>query len=261
MKSGMLCVTLMAVLLAGCASPVGDSQFTSSATSTGEEDNRRVRARVHTELAAGYFDITNYAVALEEVNEALRADPNYGPAFNVAGLIYAALREDRLAEQNFERAVRINPTDSDANNNFGLFLCQRKRWKEGLRYFEAALKNPLYQTPERSFINAGLCSRSMQDIASAEAFFTKALSVRPNLPQALFQMADIAHLRGDQDLAKKYILQVMQGVKPNPEVLWLALRISRRQGDRASEASYAAQLRRQFPDSKEVRALTAGQYE
>jgi len=261
MKTGMLSAVLMMAILAGCAAPGRDSEFMSAVSTTGEEDNRRVRARIHTELAAGYFDIANYGVALEEVTVALRADPDYGPAYNVAGLIYAALREDRLAEQNFERAVRINPTDSDANNNFGLFLCQRKRSQEGLRYFEAAVRNPLYQNPERSYINAGLCSRGAGDIAAAAGFFAKALSVRPNLPQALFQMADIAHIRGEQDLAKKYILQVMQGVQPNPEVLWLALRISRRQGDRASEASYAAQLRRQFPDSKEVRALIAGQYE
>ena len=48
-----------------------------------------MRARVHTELAAGYFELGNMAVALEEVKEALRADANYGPAYNVAGLIYA----------------------------------------------------------------------------------------------------------------------------------------------------------------------------
>ena len=71
-------------------------------------------------------------VALEEVGIALRADPNYGPAHNVAGLVYGRLKEDRLAQQSFERALRINPLDSDANNNYGLFLCQRQREEEGI---------------------------------------------------------------------------------------------------------------------------------
>jgi type IV pilus assembly protein PilF len=44
-------------------------------------------------------------------------------------------------------------------------------------------------------------------------------------------------------------------------VLWLWLRVERKLGDRNAEASYAAQLRRSFPDSKEASALLAGRYE
>jgi type IV pilus assembly protein PilF len=44
-------------------------------------------------------------------------------------------------------------------------------------------------------------------------------------------------------------------------MLWLGVRIERRLGDRNSEASYALQLRNRFPDSREARALLAGQYE
>ena len=66
----------------------------------------RVRARVHTELAASYFELGNIPVALEEAKEALRADANYGPAHNVMGLVYAQLKEDRLAEESFRRASR-----------------------------------------------------------------------------------------------------------------------------------------------------------
>jgi type IV pilus assembly protein PilF len=82
-----------------------------------------VRARLHTELAAGYFELGNIGVALEEVKEALRADPNYSPANNVAGLVYSQLKEDALAEQSFQRALSLSPGDYDANNNYGEFLC------------------------------------------------------------------------------------------------------------------------------------------
>jgi type IV pilus assembly protein PilF len=255
----LVCFALLG-LLAGCATEQQTSAYRPDVSTMGDDSEARNRARIHTELASGYFELGNLGVALEEIGEALRSDPTYGPAYNVSGLIHADLKEDRLAEQQFGHALRLNPTDSDANNNYGSFLCQRKREEEGIRHFLAALRNPLYQTPERSYVNAGMCSRRRGDLASARDYFEKALKLRPNQPQALFQLADMMYERGDYAQARPYISRASQ-VLPNAEALWLALRLERKLGDRNAEASYAAQLRRQFPDSREARALAAGQFE
>lgn len=254
-----LCAAALSVV-AGCATQPASTEFKPDVSTMGEDSDARNRARIHTELAGGYFELGNLGVALEEVNEALRADNTYGPAYNMSALIHAELKEDRLAEQQFERALRLNPVDSDANNNYGSFLCQRSREEEGIRHFLAALRNPLYQTPARSYINAGLCSRRRGDLAGAEDYFEKALKARPNQPQALYQLADIFYARGEYAPARQYVLRLNQ-MAPNPEALWLGLRVERKLGDRNAEASYAAQLKRSFPGSREARALEAGQYE
>jgi len=183
----------------------------------------------------------------------------FGPAHNIAGLVYAALNENQLAEESFQRALKLNPTDADANHNYGQFLCQRKREEEGIRHFLNAVSNPLYQTPERSYVNAGVCARRRGDLASAESYFTLALKTRANNPGALFNMADLAYARGDFPGAKTYLNRLTQVTPPNAEMLWLGVRVERRLGDRNSEASYALQLRNKFPDSKEARALAAGE--
>ena len=67
--------------------------------------------------------------------------------------------------------------------------------------------------------------------------------------------------RGDLDSARGYMNQLMRAVQPNAEALWLAIRIERRLGDAAAAASYAQRLRKNFPDSREARALSAGQFE
>jgi type IV pilus assembly protein PilF len=250
-----------AISVSGCVSQPLEREFHTSQNTMGDESETRVRARIHTELAAGYFELGNMGVALEEVNEALRADSTFGPAYNVAGLIYSELREDKLAEQNFERSVRINPLDSDANNNFGRYLCDRKRADEAIKYFLAALRNPLYQNPDRSYVNAGLCSRRRGDIAGAEDFMLKALKIQPNQPQALYSLADIAYARGSFAEAKTYLARASKVTAPSAELLWLGVRVERKLGDRNSEASYGVQLRKNFPESKEARALIAGQYD
>jgi type IV pilus assembly protein PilF len=256
--AGLLLVVLA---IAGCATQPAGNEVNVTTPTTGEESDLQLRARIHTELASGYYGLGNMGVALEEVNEALRADPNYGPAHNVAGLVYANLKEDRLAQQSFQRALSINPLDSDANNNYGMFLCQRQREEEAIKYFLAALRNPLYQNPDRSYVNAGLCSRRRGDTAGAENYFQSALKVRPNQPQALYQLADLEYLRGNFAEARNYLGRLAKIAQANAEVLWLGVRVSRKLDDRNSEASYALQLCKNYPNSKEALALSAGKYE
>lgn len=246
---------------AGCAVQPPAPEVKPQATTTGTETDERARARIHTELAAGYFSLGNLSVALEEAAIALRADANYGPAHNIAGLVYGALKEDRLAEHHFAQALRINPLDSDANNNYGWYLCQRRREEEGLKYLMAALRNPLYENADRTYINAGLCAGQRGDFESAGQYFQSALKVRPNHPQALFHLTRIAFERGDYAAAKNYLDRLTQLVALNAEALWLGVRIARKLNDRESESSYAAQLRNRFPESRETQALLSGRYE
>jgi type IV pilus assembly protein PilF len=219
------------------------------------------RAKIHTDLGAGYYERGQLGVALDELKEALRADPNYAPAYNVMGLVYMELREDGDAERNFRRALEIDPLDSDTNNNYGWFLCQRKHEDQSIKYFMAALKNPLYATPEKSYFNAGICMRQKGDERAAEEYFLKALRIRPGLPQALYNMADLSYKRSQYTEARAYLLKYQQVAPPTAESLWLGVRTERKLGNRDAEASYALQLRRKYPESKETRALTNRQFE
>ncbi len=254
------------LILAGCA---GTGQQPATRTSSTPKytpqkntvTDAQTRAHVHTDLAAGYFELGNYGVALQEANEALKSDPNYAPAFNVLGLVYMELRDDKSAESNFQRALRLAPLDSDANNNYGWYLCSRKREQESIKYFLAALRNPLYTTPDKSWVNAGICARQAGDLKSAEEYFERALKIRPSQTQALFLMADLAHQRKSHVEAKAYLTRLLREIEPTAATLWLALRVERELGDRNAEASLGFQLRQRFPEARETRALMAGQYE
>lgn len=259
-------VTAMLAVLAGisgCAGTggdIGDSRIQPTSDTSGNESDARARARIHTELAAGYFDLGNMGVALEEISVAQQADASYPPIYNVAALIYAALKDDRRAEENFNRALRLSPGDADTNNNYGNYLCQRKREEEGIKYLLIAVQNPLYQTPERSLVNAGVCARRRGDDAAAQEFFQRAISVRPNQPQALYQLAELSYAANNFAAAQGYLRRLAQVAPGTADVLWLGLRVERKLGNALAEASYAQQLRKNFPESKEAAALQAGRY-
>ena len=245
------------LIFAGCAGTGSDSSVYMP-KNVPDSDNQS-RARIHTELAAGYFELGNYGVALQEAAEALKSEPDYVPALSVLGLVYMELRDDKAAEANFQRALRISPYDSDVNNNYGWFLCQRKREPESIKYFLSALRNPLYTTPDKSWVNAGICARQAGDLAAADEYFTKALKVRPTQPQALLNLADMAYKRRNYPEAKVMLARMQRDVEPTAELLWLSLCVERAIGDRNAEASLGFQLRKNFPESREARALAAGQ--
>ena len=258
----VLACALGCFAIMGCAQEPVQPSLTQKPPASQEQADARSRADVHAQLGAAYYEIGNLAVALDELNEALRADSEFGPAYNILGLVYMGLGEEARAEQSFRRALSINAQDSDAHNNYGWFLCQRKRHEEGIKHFMAALKNPLYAAPEKSYLNAGICARGRGDDKVASEYFERALQVQPQQPQALLQLADLAFRRNALPDAKTFLTRLSRtGATFNAEALWLALRVERALGDKDAEASYGMQLRRNFPNSREAQALLNRQFE
>jgi type IV pilus assembly protein PilF len=263
------------LLLASCASQKKDALTTSGNGGNQPASQDRMvsmndgkpsgdpeeSARVHTELAFAYFEKGQMAVALDEVKTALASKPSYFAAYNVLGLINMDLGENVKAEDAFRHALEIAPGDSDTLNNYGWFLCQTQRERQAIPAFMRALKNPLYATPAKPYLNAGICTEKIGDDATAEEYYRKAFSLDPANPGAMLHLAELYFKRNDLDKARFYADRLNKSYDPSAQSLWLALRIERKAGDHGAEASFAAQLRRRFPDSAEYKRLSQGQFE
>lgn len=257
-------VLAAALLLAGCAAQPGTGPDMGSGMVGGgsaPDSEARQRARTFTELATAYYARAQYKVALDELRKALVIDNRYGPAYNVYGLIYMELAEDKLAEENFRRAVELDRADSESRNNYGWFLCTRGRYDEGLEQFAAALRNPLYPNPEQAMSNAGQCAEMKGDLALAEANLTRSLKLQPDNANTVLRMAALKFRQGRLVDAQRLLARHDDVSPPSAASLWLGVRLERKLGDRAQEAAYGLQLRKRFPDSNEARLLLAGQYE
>jgi type IV pilus assembly protein PilF len=249
-----------AALLAGCAAQV-DGPSVETGQVIGESGDPRNRARLHTELAGLYYSRGNMNVALVELRAAVAADSNYATAYGLFGLVYMDLKENSLAQQNFDRALRLAPNEPDINHNYGLYLCQTAREPESIKYFLQAIRNPLYQAPWRSYAAAGTCSLRVKNVKDADEFFQRALKMEPDEPSSLLQLGQIRFQQGRMDEARTLVSRHNKVVTPSAESLWLALRIERKAGQRAAEQSYATQLRRRYPASDEYRKLQRGDFE
>lgn len=223
-------------------------------------DARR-KAKVHVELGQAYFQVARYGVALDEAKAAISYDAGYAPAYQLMGLVHMFLEENQIADANFAHALSLAPGDPEIQNSYGWFLCSTGKEAAGIEMLQAAARNPYYQTPTRAHANAGLCQLRLNNDAAAERAFLRAVELDNGNHQAVFHLAGIAYRRGANEAAKRYISALNQAVEPTAESLWLAIRIERRLGDRAAEASLVQQLRRRFPGSPEYQAFLQGQYQ
>ena len=257
-RSAIAAGTLAALaVLAGCATPAVTSEQSYS-RQPGQDSQAQARARIHTELSAGYYARAQYDVALEELNNALREDPSYAPAFGMLGLVYSELRDDAQAERHFQRAIDLNQQDPEVRNNYGWFLCQRGREPQALGQFELAVRNPFYRTPDMALINAGRCAAKIGDRKGAEAYLQQALTVAPASVTAQYLLTELAYKAGDLQLARTRVRPIAAGSAPGPEALLLAICIERKLGNMPDEASYLFQLRQRYPNAKEVKLIASG---
>ena len=139
--------------LVACANGPGglsgqDAQKADLVTESDEPEGRR-RARIRLELAVGYFEEGQTTIALDELKQALSADPNFGEAYNLRGLVYMRLNDVRLAEESFRRGIALNPGDSDVYHNYGWLMCQQGRYAESTQFLRVRWRTQNMVTGQR----------------------------------------------------------------------------------------------------------------
>jgi len=252
---------LFGLLLA--AGGLGAQEFQAGAPQAKKADGGLGAARIHTELASMYFQDGKVAIALEELGLALVAFPKYAPAYSLAGVVHAFIRENDKAEALFKKAIDLAPNDPEINNNYGWFLCQTGKERQSLTYFLEAVKNPLYTTPDIAYANAGGCALKAGDLQGAETYLNQAirLSGGGSAP-ARIQLAQLRYRQGAFEETRKLANALLKElINPSAELIWLALRAERKLGNRVAESTLAAQLRGRHPESREYQDFLKGNFE
>lgn len=261
-SSGWLCLgllTLAALQLGGCATT--GPQATEPRTESDQTDDDR-RAAVRMELAAGYFARGQHNTALDEIKQVLSVKPNMREALNLRGLVYAAMGETQLADENFQRALQIYPRDSDTLHNYGWMLCQQQRWAAAETQFEQALANANYRAPARTLLAKGVCEARAGRMQDAERSLVKAFEFDPASPAVAVNLAEVLYRNRELERARFYIQRVnAQPEQVSAQSLWLALRIERRLGNGATVSDLSQQLRRRYAQAPETQALDAGRFD
>jgi type IV pilus assembly protein PilF len=260
-------LSLLAVLVSlfGCAN-TGDGTRSGvnpvdNVVTASDEPEARRRARTRLELASGYFSEGKTTVALDEIKLALLADPNYGEAFNLRGLIYQRLGDNRQAEDSYRRALQLNPRDADTMHNYAWMMCQMRRYDESIALFTQANAVPLYGGQSKTYMTRGLCELAAGRRELAERSFARSYELDATNPISGYNLSHLLFLRGELQRAQFYTRRLNNGEFSNEETLWLGIKIERKLGNLDAVQQLTTQLRRRYPQSKELSSLDRGAFD
>ena len=254
-------LALMSILLVACATPPSGGAGKDIPTSSDQTDASR-RANTRLDLASAYFSSGQYATALDEVKQALVSEPKMTEAYNLRGLIYAAMGEDALADESFRYALELSPHSADVMQNYGWFQCLNRRYEQANTLFEQALATPQYRGASRTLLAQGVCQARAGKLPEAEASLKRAFAMEPGNPAIAINYADVLYQRADYDRARFYVKRVnVDPRQTSPQSLWLAARIEHRAGNQQAANALGQELRSRFPKSPEAAAFEQGKFD
>ena len=217
-----------------------------------EEANARKAAQTNTSLGRQYIDRGQYEVALDKLKRAVAYDKTYAPAHTLLGVLYETLGQLDAAQKEYHLAVEYDPSDGNVNNNYAIFLCGKNRAKEADTYFQTAMKDPFYSTPEVAYTNAGQCALGVNDLDKAERYLRQSLDYDAEFAPALLPMA-VLYYRNGAYLRSRAFLQRYESVgETDAQSLLLGSQIELALGDNEAAERYRRDLQDRFPNSSEA---------
>ena len=209
-------------------------------------------------MALEYLRVNNLAPARDRIERALGEAPENADVQETAGLVYERLNDLPKAKHAFSAAARLGKNDPNILNSYAGFLCRTGKTAEGEKLFIEVAKDPVYRTPEVALLNAGVCLGSSGDVVDSERYFNRALTLKPNMPEALLQLGNLAFSRGDYTQALDDVQRYLAVNPPSAEVLWLGFRAERKLGDATTAAGYARRVQTEFPNSDQAQMMRSG---
>jgi type IV pilus assembly protein PilF len=213
-------------------------------------------AKYNVELGVAYMDRGELSLAKDRLDRAEKEAPRDPMVHSALALLFERLDQPDDADREFHTALRLAPHDPKIANNYAVYLCRNHRTDEGVKLLLETAHDPLYDTPEAAYTNAAVCLRTEHRDDEAKADLQRALTLRPNFAEAVFQLVSLEMQHGELRDARARIDRYIETYPATPDLLDLGARISRALGDPVGEHRYEQRLRVDFPDSDQTRALS-----
>lgn len=245
----LILAVLLSAVLTGCSS-FSPSSIYAKATQASVES--------YTELGIKYLQAGDTLSAKSSLKQALDINPKHAPALNGLALVFQAEAENSLAENYFRDAVKNDPGSAMIHNNFGAFLFGQKRYDEACTELSRATEDPFYPQRAQAFENLGRCYRFIGRNDAALFVLERSLTLSPERPLAMIELADLQLELGNPEAAAKSFADFRELVDRGlvdhfAKSLWVGVRLARVQANASRAATYALLLKNLYPESEEYK--------
>jgi tetratricopeptide (TPR) repeat protein len=119
---------------------------------------------------------------------------------NKMGIAYLQLLHLKLAEKEFNRAIKMNRNYAEALNNMGVVFYMRKKYSKAIKEYEKALK--LSETSASFHSNLGMALFEKKEFDKASAEFLRALELDPQIFERQSMGGIAARMASPEDRAR-----------------------------------------------------------
>lgn len=141
--------------------------------------NTRVKASLLSQVGATYFDLKNESLASQYYNEAIKIDPLFSASHYALGNLYLEHKKYAEAEKEYRKAIELEPENAYALFNYGNFYSAQKKYKEAEIKYKEAIR--LFPEFAEAYSNLGNLYDDQNNYEEAEKNLIKGTQLNPGL--------------------------------------------------------------------------------
>jgi rhomboid protease GluP len=177
------------------------------------------------------------AAAMAELNQLVKARPNYSPAWQLLAAAYVAMGQEQQAEAALQRASQLNPKDEAVLAQLGILYTREQRYEQAQQQFQRITE--LNPRDAQARVNLGVTLDKMGRDAEALASFRKATGLNPNLTRAWYDFGLASMKVKHYDDAVEAFTHTTKLAPRDPEAwIWLSNAYQAKGMTREADAAY-----------------------
>ncbi|SEA46832.1 Tfp pilus assembly protein PilF [Desulfuromusa kysingii] len=171
------------------------------------------QADVHYKLAMAHLQADNPTLALKELLEAVKQDPENSSIQVALAQTYQIKKAYPQAESHYLKALELDKNEPRFQNNLASLYLEMEEWDKAIDYFSLAAENLLFVNAHVAVAGKSYAYFKKKDFATALTYANESLEISPRYASAYYLKSEIYHEIGDID-QEKFCLQRAIDVAP-----------------------------------------------
>jgi type IV pilus assembly protein PilF len=211
-------------------------------------------ALINVELGLGYLGQGQVARAKNKLTHAVKLAPELPETHSAMAHFQEMVGDNVEAEKSHKKSIKEASNKGAFYNNYGVFLCRQKRYKEADEIFQNALNDKDYDHSAEVYENAGICALKWPNNEKARTYLEAAVRRDPSRTNAMLELAGLNLNQGQIQKVNELLGRYKTVAEPSARSLWLGIQAAKANNDIESQETQILLLKNLFEDSPEYQS-------
>ena len=152
-----------------------------------------------------------YSKALEYLTQAQKLNPKDSEIQNNLGMAYYFKKRPEKAKEHLVRAIELNPKNSNARNNYASILFRESNFQEAKAQYQKVRNDLIYSHQYRTYYNLALIAEQENNETELIKLLNESIAEREDFCPAHFKLGEINFLKDNLSSAIKHFKNASKG--------------------------------------------------